>query len=333
MTSIHSFVPKVDVPDIVYHYTSAPGLLNITKGRRFHAGSTRALNDRMELEPGRCALRNYADQAGEYSVAAAVWNAVNDPDISNTDDERSVYVLSASSNSDDASQWINYADNGRGYAIGIRTAEPLAIESDSPPAKEAGSSELGMHDSIAGFGSAVSPWVPVLYEEEEIHEAFQELFRWTEGRLSLQKEIDNTPGTGTEDEASERFFESELINFEIAAAAHSVIHRVKSEPWKAEQEFRKVAILYFGTPLIRFKPADSGIRSYVNLIHQTSVGSRNVEYVGGSSNNQSLSQLPISEVVCGPRADRDYDLELIKILLGQRELKGTGVTSSSVLLR
>lgn len=235
---LHSFLPKVSVPDVVYHYTSAASLLSIIEVKTLRAGSTLSLNDMEELTPGREALRKLADRHGQGPVATMVWDAVNDPNVSNTDDEQSVYVLSASSNSDDAAQWINYADDGRGYAIGIRTDEPLVIES-AHPLCEGDSGEVGLADLSLGFGSSLSSWVPVLYHENEIEEAFQELFEWAESRYASAREIGRRLGNAvSQDEASELFFEQNLVEFEVAAAAHSVIHRVKSEPWKAEREYR-----------------------------------------------------------------------------------------------
>lgn len=333
MTIHHSFVPEVSVPEIVYHYTSAAALLAITEEGRLHAGSTRGLNDRMELYPGREALRKRAERAVPGSVASSVWEAVKDPGVSNSDDVQSVYVLSASSNADDAAQWINYADDGRGYAIGIRRDQGLAIESDSPK-HEGDSLKTALASLEAGFDSVLSPWVPVLYEEEDVEAALNELFEWAEERLSRRDDLfAQSQGVSSQEESAELFFEVQLVDFEIAAAAHSVIRRVKSAPWKTEQEYRRVAVLYSGKPLMRFKPASAGITSYVNLVGRAPSNSADVQHVDRRSGGRELPQLPIAEVICGPRAGDDHDRELVKMLLTQRGLSDVDVRSSEVLLR
>lgn len=330
---LHSFIPKVSVPSVVYHYTSAESFLSITNVKSLRAGSTLSLNDLDELIPGREALRKIADRCDRGSVAAMVWDAVNDPDVSNADDEQSVYVLSASSKSDDAAQWINYADDGRGYAIGIRTEDPLVIESGRQPGK-GDSVEQGLADLSVGFGSTLSPWVPVLYHEDETEKAFQELFEWAEGLYfrseELGKELENAASQG---EASKLFFEKSLVEFEVAAAAHSVIHRVKSEPWEAEQEYRRIAVLHSGESLMRFRPAAAGITSYVDLVGVNRQPVSHVEYVDRSKDAREPVQLPISEVICGPRAGAKPQLDLVKTVLAQRGRSGVEVRKSRVLLR
>lgn len=330
---LHSFIPKVAVPSVVYHYTSAASFLSITKVKSLRAGSTLSLNDMDELIPGREALRKIAERCDRGSVGAMVWDAVNDPDVSNSDDEQSVYVLSASSAPDDAAQWINYAEDGRGYAIGIRTEDPLVIESGCQPGK-GDSVEQGLYDLSVGFGSTLSPWVPVLYHKDEIEEAFQELFDWAEGLyLNAEGLVRKLENADSQDEAAELFFEKSLVEFEVAAAAHSVIHRVKSEPWMAEQEYRRIAVLHSAKPLMRFRSAAAGITSYVDLVGTSQQSASAVEYVDRTNGTRGPVQLPISEVICGPRAGAKPQRDLVKTLLAQRGLDRAIVRPSRVLLR
>lgn len=322
------FRSSAEVPEIVYHYTNATAFLAIAQGRRLHAGSTRGMNDRHELQTGRDSLREIAEADGSGTTADQVWRLVTDPEFSNIDDEISVYVLCASSMKDDTAQWANYADDGRGYAIGFRTDHELSIETSIPERK------TGLSDSLNGYGSKLSAWVPVLYDTNAIEAEFRQLFQWIEEYSSnidaLRRKYKNADPVSPE--AIELFMEEQLFDFNVAARAHSVIHRIKSGPWRAEHEYRRVAVLNSGSALKRFKASSTGITSHVNLIAKTERVERDVQFVPRSGTDLQLDSLPIAEVVCGPRIGTEGHLD-VKAMLAENGLAHTTVGSSDALLR
>jgi len=156
---------------LVYHYTSAAGLLGILDSRSFWASSFRALNDTSEIEYGVTRIQR----------ALTVFTSVKDCDafgllhdlvkaLENDVLARELFVLSASHNGDSLGLWRNYSDGG--YAVGLATAFLGQVPTTPLDRSLAGVPNIRWSGMAQG-------WQDVLYDETQqnalVHETFSEL--------------------------------------------------------------------------------------------------------------------------------------------------------------
>jgi hypothetical protein len=125
-------------PEVLYHYTTAQGLLGIVEGAALWATNADFLNDARELKYGRQelydALRKRADElspeepevaGAKYSQAAVMRSAVDHLSpggIFARREHHVVYVACFCEEGDLLSQWRGYGAPG-GYAVGFRASD------------------------------------------------------------------------------------------------------------------------------------------------------------------------------------------------------------------
>lgn len=120
-----------EMPDVVYHYTTAAGLLGILRTHSLYASSADSMNDYPEgkhvLDQLQKALPNMRHRL-PVDVSALDAQAVQ------LQREPHGYVFSASTKNDDLSQWRHYGTSG--FAIGLHTDMPLGVwpRGDGKPA-------------------------------------------------------------------------------------------------------------------------------------------------------------------------------------------------------
>ena len=112
--------PKFPIPDEVYHYTDAAGLIGILQSKQLWATEYRFMNDAAEIELG---LRRAKQIVRSLSLKEKVdrrrrflQRLLRKLDDGN---EKSSYVISLTEERDDLSQWRGYANNGLGYVLGF----------------------------------------------------------------------------------------------------------------------------------------------------------------------------------------------------------------------
>lgn len=119
--------PASPIPDTVYHYTTADGLVGILTSKRVWATDCRSLNDETESELGVIIARKIARGRVITSKEPRLrrfYRTLNE--YLRTEDPDRNFVFSLSSRADDLSQWRTYARDGRGFTIGFRTEALLA---------------------------------------------------------------------------------------------------------------------------------------------------------------------------------------------------------------
>ena len=111
--------PETDVPDVVYHYTTAAGLLGILSRKCVFFTDKHFLNDRTEVRHGTDAALAGLRKAAERSESSD--RALLDMTCSYIEAETTerLFIFSMSERGDDLSQWRGYADDGNGYTIGF----------------------------------------------------------------------------------------------------------------------------------------------------------------------------------------------------------------------
>lgn len=132
-----------EVPPVLYHYTSAEGLLGIFRTEELRETDAEFLNDARELNFGREELCRELESAGEQlstggygtpgynrgTVMKSAAEALRRSAANSQSPSTSVYVACFCENGDLLSQWRGYAAGG--YAIGFRTAALSSIDSQA----------------------------------------------------------------------------------------------------------------------------------------------------------------------------------------------------------
>lgn len=144
-----------DLPEVLYHYTSAQGLLGILQSRVLWATDTRYLNDDQELRYGSAilldALNTAADvldpdnsydpqdrakaKATELRMAAEI---IEHGAIFDSNELGDAYVACFCDDWDQLGQWRGYGANGGGFAVGfkasalVKLGHKLQIPDDKP---------------------------------------------------------------------------------------------------------------------------------------------------------------------------------------------------------
>jgi hypothetical protein len=125
----------------LYHYTNGAGLRGIIESQKIWLTSYRHLNDPSELIHGfhmvHRLLRKIGDGARDGLVKTFCQMVIDEfqhKEIFN--DIFGFYIASFSRNSNDLAQWRSYADNGRGFALGL--APHLIQKVSTPNAKPPG---------------------------------------------------------------------------------------------------------------------------------------------------------------------------------------------------
>lgn len=129
-------------PGVLYHYTSGDTLKAILDKKNLRAGHIKYMNDYTELASGRKIIiraikkffngkrhqiiANFKDEMIEHFHAWDSLSEDGDIDLTYTIDNQvyDIHVVSLSELPDVLSQWRGYADNAKGYSIGLNT-KPL----------------------------------------------------------------------------------------------------------------------------------------------------------------------------------------------------------------
>lgn len=112
--------PESDLPDTVYHYTSAAGLFGILKNKAIYFSDRNFLNDRTEIIHGRkTAIESIERKTTEDDQSTSDHLIEKTCELINYDDGARQFFFSMSERGDDLSQWRGYANEGDGYSIGF----------------------------------------------------------------------------------------------------------------------------------------------------------------------------------------------------------------------
>jgi hypothetical protein len=112
--------PEADLPETVYHYTTAAGLFGILNKKAIFLSDRNFLNDRTEIVHGRATATEFIRRdikGGDDTDSNALLEKTCD--LINLDDDARHFIFSMSERGDDLSQWRGYANDGDGYTIGF----------------------------------------------------------------------------------------------------------------------------------------------------------------------------------------------------------------------
>jgi hypothetical protein len=213
-----SKVAQGDVPRVLYHYTSVDGLGGIIAHRQMWASHFAFMNDPAELHHAddhlRSAVASHVDIAGGAG-RAVLQRFLNSHPTERVYNDLDIFVACFSIDGDSLPQWRAYADDGRGYAIGIDTTYG---------GKEADPVPCGMH------GTYVVDMYKVEYSSEKLQEDL----------LAFLRDLLSKIAYGEQRGASSADLQSVAYRHLRVRAVHDSI-RYKHRAFEHEGEWRMVA--------------------------------------------------------------------------------------------
>lgn len=121
-----NFIEKT-LPDTLYHYTGSSGLKGIIENGNFHFTNIWQLNDPSELEHGYAHARAIIKDFLEKGLIPHDMSDKLEKLIANKQGLARFFVGCFSTKNDDLAQWITYANNGKGYALGFQREKLEAL--------------------------------------------------------------------------------------------------------------------------------------------------------------------------------------------------------------
>jgi hypothetical protein len=281
---------RTSEPDILWHYTDAPGLFGIVDSCRFRFGDAGFLNDRTERVYGKELIDKVFTEeiaAGdEDGLLGDLWKHVR---LTLSPDR--LFVCSFSATKESISQWQRYGAGGVGYCLGF-DAKRL--------------DELFDSDAIHR--------VPMLYDEADQKEHLREkIRRGVEGYRQKAKSAD--PGDKNQGiNVYDAIF--------TAADVASVTLRLKNPFFGDEQEWRYFHLI--GEDELgddddskeEFAIRGDYVKPFICFPQERK--------------RKSLVRLPITGVVCGPRLDVDVAKPTVERFLRSRGYSGITAERSAL---
>jgi hypothetical protein len=300
----------------VFHYTSANGLLAIAKTGTVRASEAASLNDLAEVRQGWAAIRRLLQGFDESPGRELLVELADFP----LDAAHEVFMLCASTVGDDANQWRLYAEGGRGYALGLDATVQLCAyskyEAEAPPPEPGRVSFAWLADT-----ANVTPWLHVLYSENEVQDALAELLVRVDARFAYLQTVPNDDAPG----------EYETIKSSAHGALATIAHLVKSPGFVGENEVRVVATFVSGGDKIGYRSGANGIVGYTTLTQAPNGnGERVLRPIKGQQPAQT--RLPLKSVRLGPLLSPEHP-NTVKGFLGSLSLGDVVVARSQVPLR
>ena len=301
----------------VFHYTSSTGLLGSLRSGSVWASAASSLNDLGEVRQGWALIQKLFAAEPSSPVVDMLKRLADDP----LKREHEVFVLSASTDGDDANQWRLYADEGRGYAVELDASVALAAVSEVPDPSPAKGTRIG---TLARNIAAVSPWHKVLYQESEVDTAIQELIA-----AATAEDASIASTAGMPQEARDAAYDA--LQDDVYEALATIAHLIKSSGFAGENEVRVVATLVWGEEHIRYRAAANGIVGYATLAAAPG-GPRRTVLRPAATGLSVVTTLPIKSVRLGPLLRPEHE-NTMKAFLRSLHLKGVTIKASTVPLR
>jgi len=284
--------------DRVWHYTNADGLIGVLESNRLWASAPQVLNDSSEVLYGVELVRQeleslIADELIPREIGEYLREATGPEWVDWM--QGSVFVASASRESDLLSQWRNYA-RADGFALGIDVAGQWGTRTV-------------MWDGVPTVHSPVVPgWFNVIYDERS---------QRTQARNSLLFSAFGAPHRYPSRAADDPgWWERHEVSVRLTLSLTPLV--VKHPAFSDEREVR-----YIGGATdsqVKFRATNGRIVPY------TIVGK--IESSGPNPTDQLDAPFPLAEVVCGPGC-RPGTIEIVQRLMQANGRKAIQVIESA----
>lgn len=294
---LHEEVKKTTQPSHIYHYTNDAGLKGIIENGTLWFSDIFSLNDPSELSHSYNNMLDImaakkCDDAPELKSFAEMFEGFSKDGLRKVG---SHFVCSLSFKGNDLGQWRQYADDGRGYAVGFDTAALFkAFKKDSDATKQ--------HcriDTIA---------LPMQYDEEMLAKINLELFESVYTLLQLLK-------SHSLDESKTNLYLKCLVT-DLVDAIFDIAVMFKHKAYESEGEVRLMQLFLPGSvPCMKVRP-----RSYEHISYR--------EFVW-----KEQRELILKSIVAGPAADEKKAIQFANECLKSANITTVPVTTSQIPYR
>jgi hypothetical protein len=309
---------EVELPDVVYHYTTMDAMMKITETKSIFATSVRYLNDVSERDHFMDQIRKRIPaykaihQIPDLTIFDTITSGV---EVYNTDFTDQPSVSSFSREGDSLSQWRSYCAAGNGVSIGFKTA---CLERAFVP-------EFKVEKPSTWDSAPNTSFRAVEYLSKDDP-------RFLDDTISLAI-------------ASTKLYFDNPDNIEDRAGItpdvyfYSTINQmacfVKDKSFSNENEVRLlVDAVYFRTQYLEFRPARSTIVPFVRVL----IPEKPSETAGDQDSPRSKMDRVtqrlhfIDRVIVGPNANKNLACEAIRSYFGTKGMR-VEVTPSDVPFR
>lgn len=283
------------LPDFLYHYTDANGLLGIITSRKVWATHYSFLNDYNEFDYAKKLIHqrviNLLEDNERNRVTKERWSLIEDWfKYLNT------FLISFSTEHDRLSQWRGYSNLGKGYCLGFKTR---IIGLATPPQKR----------------TQLFTIRPVLYDLKEQLKIIDEII------LHTYEEVNNY-------EHAQKSIGNFAYEFYKQLHWNSLLPLVsfKSPSFEEEKEWRAIHLqsqfdnLYTENLNVSFRVSGENIIPYIELDLNSEVG-------------DGISIFPLREITFGPSINSVLATKSIKMILNKNKFNNVTIKSSNLTLR
>jgi hypothetical protein len=301
--------------DPVYHYTDGGALIGIAQNGVLWASEAAGLNDRAEVRQGWEKIQTWLNRQPPSDIIDLFKHHAANPHRASHE----VFVVCGSTRGDDANQWRLYANKGAGYVIELDPQQPLTVMADKAhaPKKDAASGRVSF--SRIGDHVEVSPWLHVIYDDNEIDDALTQLVADTKATANSIADSD-----ADENEKSDGL---EHLGETSYSALAEIAHLIKEPGFSGENEVRIVVTFLWRGRHIKYRSGAYGVVGYVELGSPKS-GRAAMRVVA----KDDAGPLPLRSVRTGPLLHDDH-VPSIESFLRNSNHQTVTVTASQVPLR
>ncbi|MHB8870426.1 MAG: DUF2971 domain-containing protein [Thermoleophilia bacterium] len=299
-------------PELIYHYTSAEGVLGILSSGELWATHVGHMNDSSELRYGldlvlgRLAALDLAKRSEEFFV----WSEILQDRLVQLGDRMDFYLSCFCQKPDLLSQWRAYGGNGVGYAIGLNARALPA--GNQQPTGAMWARPVDIHPA--------SFFVKVEYSRE-LHERLVGVL--VDVAVQMAHDVFLDPAFVSGDIPLKRETLSELAGLVSGVAASTAI-RIKNPAFEEEQEWRLVALAES-----EFLPQKQGFRTAGGTV----VPFVPIRIRPSGLEAWSRDTVVVQEVWCGPSSFQDRAEHGLRRLLRHHGLGDCTIHRSTTPLR
>jgi len=277
----------IKTSDILYHYTTRAGLTGILKSGGFRATYRMRMNDPAEFEYARSLIFKTLKQIGTREDLPPIVQSLTTyackklkKFLENSTEISSAYCACLTIASDQQKQWKTYAENGKGFALGINMLNFLSNQSHA-----------------VGKGKPYVYGAPVTYEETAQCDLVCRLVK--AGLRDIQAFAD-TCSQRPEDLTAIR----DRVTQEIVIQLLSLIDFIKDPIFSSEKEFRLIL--------------DSNDGSLMaHHVQQYQSGEDIIPFVFIDLRDPTTKRLPLAEIKVGPNISFENERRYIEELLDE----------------
>jgi len=276
-----------DASDIFYHYTTHAGLNGILRSGGFQATYRMRMNDTGEFEYARNVVYGALDEvSGRYDLPNVIQSLVTyttknlDKFLSDTTEISSAYCACLTFSPDPPEQWETYADQGRGFAIGLNLRQFLNMQVPAVQRRQ--------------------PFVfcaPVTYNQRDQRDLVWHLLE--AGICDLQ-----TFSATCSQQSDHLTAFRDRVTQEIVVHLLTLMDFIKAPIYKSEREMRLI-----------LDPNDGTLKALHGQYYERN--NKSMPFIFMDLRNPETSRLPLAEIKVGPKASFHAEKNFLEGLLDE----------------